>query len=555
MKKIKTDICIVGTGFSGTFLASQLQGMSASLLFVDRGAYISRERIEDNYLANPFRTGELPLEDNADLYKLLEVIYDDPEFSYYEYVNSGNTDFNYSGRHAVGGNSLLWWGNALRKVPADFHTKSAYGFGVDWPISYDDLENYYYQAEVEMGVSGPPEDAFSPYRKKPFPLPPFRLPPGAIELNHILKGTGLVITPSHKARLPVDHGDRSACCGAGTCWLFCPADARYSCLTTHLKNLHQSPQVAILDMVTVSRLVQTDDRIREAIAFDREGNEIRIEAEIFILAANAIENARILLLSQFHYLETGFKSRSKAIGKYLTDQVGIRLPVNLPYNLYPGHEKTIQSTHSLSFYDGPFRERYSSIVVEVFLIESPFASSLITKNEHAQTLIINQIQKGYYGNELREQVLLNSLGNFTLHLEMEMMAEERNCVELHHSRKNQFGDPIAEFQFSIWDQEYLDRSRNFYFEQFKNIVEDAGGKVGAGSPRNSFEHMLGTCRMGTDPYESVVDENLKSHDHKNLYVVGGSAFPTAGSTNPTLTIVALALRCGSYLRNNLKMQP
>ena len=80
-----------------------------------------------------------------------------------------------------------------------------------------------------------------------------------------------------------------------------------------------------------------------------------------------------------------------------------------------------------------------------------------------------------------------------------------------------------------------------------------GGTVGTVSSRNSFEHMLGTCRMGTSPVDSVVDKNLKSHDHRNLYIVGGSAFPTAGSTNPTLTIVALALRCGQYLRNHLKI--
>ena len=84
------------------------------------------------------------------------------------------------------------------------------------------------------------------------------------------------------------------------------------------------------------------------------------------------------------------------------------------------------------------------------------------------------------------------------------------------------------------------------------MVEDAGGHLGRVILRNSFDHMLGTCRMGTDPQESVVDENLKSHDHRNLYIVGGSAFPTAGINNPTLTIVALSLRCGSYLRKHLK---
>lgn len=544
MRKIKADICIVGTGFSGTFIANTLQGTSARILLVDKGAYLSRERVEENFI---LKNSSSLFDRLKKLYKLSEGIYDDPEFHHYEHVNSGKEAFSYSGRHAIGGTSLVWFGNAIRKTPNDFRTRSTYGFGEDWPISYNDLEEYYYQAEVEMGVSGPPRDLFSSYRKRPFPLPPFQLPPGAIEFNRIFNGTGFEITPSHKARLPIDTGGRFSCCGAGTCTSFCPPDARYNCLTTHLKPLYQSEQVDILDKLTVSRLIQKGDRIVEAVAFDRDGNETKIEADIFILAANAIENARILLLSQYHSLKTGFKSSSEAVGKYLTDQVGIWMPIHLPHNLYRGYEKTLQSCHSLSFYDGPFRERHSGIIAEAFF-GVPFSSA-----GEAQKLVVDQIKQGYFGNNLKRSTFLNSLGQLDLCLEMEMMAEERNCVKLHQSKKNRLGDPIAEFQFSIWDQEYLKRSWQFYADLFEGMVDGMGGQVGEIHSRNSFEHMLGTCRMGTDPQKSVVDANLKSHDHENLYVVGGSAFPTAGCTNPTLTIVALALRCGEHLRNYLNI--
>jgi choline dehydrogenase-like flavoprotein len=553
MKTIKTDICIVGTGFSGTFLASRLNETSARVLLVEKGAYLTRERIEKNYYNNPYITGKAHFKSQQDFSELKEFIYDDPEFSHYDHINNGNDAFTYSGHHLVGGNSHLWFGNALRKVPNDFRTNKKYGFGVDWPISYNDLEEYYYQAEKEMGVSGPSKDMLSPFRKDPFPLTAFQLPPGAIKLNGILKGTGFEITPSPKARLPIDSPARSACCGAGTCWIFCPADARYNCLTTHLKDLQKSEQMDILDKVTISRLIQKGDRIVEAVGFDRKGNRIRIEADIFILAANAIENARILLLSQFHHLETGFQSRSRAIGRYLTDQVGMWISISLPFNLYTGYEKTVQSSHSLSFYDGPFRKQYSSLVIEVFLSTAPFTSSLITNSKKAKKLVFGQIRKGQYGNNLRKNVFLNSLGKLTLCLEMEMLSEERNCVRINPSRKNQFGDPTAEFHFSIWDQEYLKRSKIYYQQKFTKIIEDVKGKINQVILRNTFDHMLGTCRMGEDPEVSVVDENLKSHDHKNLYIVGGSSFPTAGSNNPTLTIVALALRCGNYLRNHLKL--
>ena len=173
MKKIKTDICIVGTGFSGTFVASALKDTAARILMVEKGTYLSRERIEENYFNSPYIKGKARFENQKDFSKLKEFIYDDPEFSRYDHVNRGNDAFTYSGHHLVGGNSHLWFGNALRKVPNDFRTKNMYGFGVDWPISYNDLEEYYYQAEIEMGVSGSSEDILSSFRKEPFPFPPF----------------------------------------------------------------------------------------------------------------------------------------------------------------------------------------------------------------------------------------------------------------------------------------------------------------------------------------------------------------------------------------------
>jgi len=541
MNRISTDICIVGTGFSGTFIANELLGTSARVLLVEKGAHLSRNRIERNHMLWLDLIKASP-GSHEDLLQFTRFIYDDAEFEAYSHVNSGSDVFKYSGHHAVGGNSLLWYGNAVRKMPDDFLTKTRYGFGVDWPIGYDALEEYYGRAEAEMGVSGPPADVLTPFRTKPFPLPPFALPPGAIELNGIFKGSGFELSPSHKARLPVDTADRAACCGAGTCWLFCPADARYNCLTTHLQKLLTAPQVELRDRLTVSRLVQKGDRIVEAVAFDRQGREIIIEAELFVLAANAVENARILLLSQYHHPDTGFTIRSRAVGKYLTDQVGVWIPLAVPRNLHGGFEKTIQSCHSLSFYANQPRDRHSSAIIEVFF-DAPFAYAGAAKE-----LLTSSMKEGYYGEDLRNKMLLDALGKVKLCLELEMMAEERNCVTLHQSRKDAHGDPVAEFRFSIWDQPYLKRSVEHYRTMFQELAEKAGGRAGSITLRNSFDHMLGTCRMGTDPYDSVVDENLRSHDHGNLYIVGGSAFPTAGAANPTLTIAALALRCGDHIR-------
>ena len=531
MQIINTDVCIIGSSFSGTFVAHKLKGTSAQIQIIERGAHLTWERLESNY------TNE-------------REVYNDPEFNRYDFVNAGKEDYNYSGYHAVGGASLVWFGNAIRKVPNDFKLKSRYGVGDDWPISYDDLEPYFQEAEQEMRVSGPPEDFFTQYRKSPFPLPPFDLPPGAVELNRRFKDQGFEISPSHKARYPIDADGRNACCGAGSCGYFCPVDARYNCLTTHLEEQFKSENIKITDKLTVTRLYQQDNRIVEALAIDRQGNEVRIKADVFVLAANAIENARIMLLSRYHSQDTHFRSRSEAIGKYLADQVGILLPFQLPFSIYTLYDKTVQSSHSLSFYDGSFRSDRSGIIVEVWLSN---LTPEIKSSDQARSIVIDHLKKGYFGQRLRDELFRSTVGQGVFCLEMEMLPDKNNSVRLHRSRKDRNGDPIAEFDFSIWEQEYLQRSVDFYSQYFKKALNSVGGTVSPFRYRNSFEHMLGTCRMGTDPLNSVVDADLKSHDHDNLYVVGSSAFTTSGQTNPTLTITALALRCGDHLVNRLKL--
>jgi choline dehydrogenase-like flavoprotein len=531
MQRIETDICIVGSSFSGTFVAHKLMGKSIRVHIIERGAHLTWERLESNYVNE-------------------KEVYDDPEFHNYDFTNVGKVDYNYSGYHAVGGASMVWFGNSIRKVPNDFLLKSIYGVGDDWPISYDDLEPYFQEAEEEMRVSGPSMDLFTQYRKKPFPLPPFDLPPGALELNRRFQDQGLEFSPSHKARNPIDADGRNACCGAGSCGYFCPVDARYNCLTTHLEEQFKSENIKIIDQLTVTRLYQQDNRIVEAHAIDRQGSVVRIKADIFVLASNAIENARILLLSQHHAQDTHFRTRSEALGRYLADQVGILIPFQLPFSIYTLYDKTVQSSHSLSFYDGNFRSHRSGIIVELWLSNLRMG---IKSTDQARTIVFDLIKKGYFGQGLRNQFFRSSVGQGIFCLEMEMLPDKNNQIRLHRTRKDRNGDPIAEFNFSIWDQEYMQNSVNYYSKFFKRAINSVGGTVSPFQYRNSFEHMLGTCRMGTDPGDSVVDSNLKSHDHDNLYIVGSSAFTTIGQTNPTLTISALALRCGDHLVDRLKL--
>jgi choline dehydrogenase-like flavoprotein len=189
----------------------------------------------------------------------------------------------------VGGAGSRWAGLTMRMVPNDFRTKSQYGYGQDWPFTYDELEPYYCRAEAHLGTAGTDEDnPWAPPRSRPYPLPPFELTHDDQRMAAKLKAHGIVLHTTPQARTHEAYDDRFPCVNFGTCWV-CPVGARYS-PSHHLDKAAKTGRCRVITNASVRRIV-TDDRGR-AIALvyrlNHERQDQEHAAKVIVIAAGAI---------------------------------------------------------------------------------------------------------------------------------------------------------------------------------------------------------------------------------------------------------------------------
>ena len=188
-----------------------------------------------------------------------------------------------------GGNSKCWLGGTTRMMPGDFKLKSRYGVGVDWPVSYDDLEAHYCTVEEVMRVSGPADSPMP--RSKPVQMPPHRFSdPDALLKKRYPDGWFNVST----SRASVPTGNRGVCCATGVCEL-CPVDAKFT-VQNGLAHLYKDPRVT-LQLQSEVATVDTAAGIAKGVTYLREGREQSATADLVVLAASALFNPHILLRS------------------------------------------------------------------------------------------------------------------------------------------------------------------------------------------------------------------------------------------------------------------
>jgi choline dehydrogenase-like flavoprotein len=289
----------------------------------------------------------------------------------------------------------------------------------------------------------------------------------------------------------------------------------------------------------VTRLEHDDDgnRITAAVYETPDGTEYRQTAEQFVVAGGAIETPRLLLLSASEEYPDGLANTSGQVGRNLMDHISVLLYAEVEAETrqrYIG----FNTTTSQQFYDH----------------EEPLPGSfqIDFNNFGGPRPIRDALANGEWGDELFEQVddsYGNSLVMFSL---VEQLPYEDNRVTLDHSKTDDHGNPVPEIDWEVKDHEIQTG------DYAGNVMADIVGEldptfVYKSDPRQPFfpSHPAGTTRMGTDPEESVVTPQCRTHDLENCYIASSSVFVTAGATNPTLTIGALALRTADHIDERL----
>src|SRR5437870_9126276 len=239
MRQMETEVCIVGAGAAGGILAWELarRGVRVVILesgprhdFRQRGEYVRRYLKHEN----PWRT---PLQELD------------------RHTVGGATPYHLEGRRArgVGGSTLHWEGYALRLHANDFRLKSLYGIADDWPISYQDLEGYYAEAERMLGVAGVADEPWAAPRSAAFPLPPFPFSYSDGLFTRACQPLGIALHHLPQARNSVAYAGRPQCRACGTCQV-CPTGAKASVDLTHVPQAEATGYAQVVTEATVLRL-------------------------------------------------------------------------------------------------------------------------------------------------------------------------------------------------------------------------------------------------------------------------------------------------------------
>lgn len=485
MTEYDTDVCIVGSGVAGILAAYQLQKQGYEVTVLEAGSW------EDSI------TERIYYKLNDCFPKIKDMAFKIPGFTYPwvdknrdRFINSGDQEYNLNkSRHkgvggTVGRKSPIWHGWAIQPYPIDFYKDSEYGFGKDWPIGYNDLKPYYKKAERKLAVSGRNDNPYRDREEYPIQTP---------YLDKIEK-TFAPVTEKHGVKLHTPPVATD------------PDSEKLSVYTTNYHiNQATAEGVKIVSEAPVRRL-QTDDsgKVIKSAVYTKGGDVFVLNARHFILAAGGVENARILLLSKNNAHPNGLANSSQCVGRYFMEHPMIKVSGKIESPDWGVPKESV---------DG-----------ELISHEHYYPSE---ENPHSIMLIFRK----------------NSGDNVSIMAMVEVSPEKGNYVSINDSVCDDNNDPVPEISLSYNTENYaaLERAKNILLK-YANLINIKINSVSG--PQNPVypNHHLGTTRMGTDPKNSVVNKNLRSHDIDNLSIISSSVFPTGLGVNPTLTIVALGLR-------------
>lgn len=530
------DVVVIGSGVSGALVAAGLAAGGARVIILEAGPNVVRGDAVQRARMAAAQTPECAYENSTTAQRPVSV---NPK-GYY--VQEGPDLFQSTYERVVGGTTWHWLGTALRLLPNDFRMQSTYGVGVDWPVTYDELEPWYGRAEVELGVSGDGNAPLGVSRSTPYPMP--QIPQTYLDkqLAAALHDAGMVVVPTPQARNSEVYNNRPACCGNANCIPVCPIGAKYDA-TIHVDKAVKSGARLITPAIVTK--LETDARGAITAAVYRDPvNEHRITGRVFVLAAHAIESPRLLLLSASERYPAGLANSADQVGRNLMDH-----PTLLSYALATKPVYPLRSPLATSgieqFRDGEFRRTRGAFRVEIG--NDGWSWPVAWPPQFATTLIL----EGHRGPALRKEINETVARQFRLAALIEQLPDPANRVTLDARMKDGLGLARPQIHYRIDD--YAKRGREAALAIHEKVMTAFGatriahvdGFQGAG-------HIVGTMRMGHDRRTSVVDAQLRTHDHSNLFIMGSGTFPTVACSNPTLTIAALGLRAVPQIRAQLR---
>ena len=445
----------------------------------------------------------------------------------------------------LGGTSVHFTGNYWRFHEIDFDERSRFGSisgtGFEnWPISYAELEPYYSKVEWEIGVSGlAGASPFDPPRTRPYPMPPLPVKSSGVLFERGARKLGLHPFPAPMAINSQAYRGRPACVHCGFCHGFaCEVTAKSSTLFSMIPEAEATGRCEVRVESYVIR-IETDKRGRATgvAYFDRNRVERFQKARAVIVCANGAETPRLLLMSANAKFPQGLANSSGLVGKYLMFNYNYsRASAVFEHEL--NEFKSVQVTRILhDFYDSdPKRGFYGGGGLDARIGPQPAVWAQRVAMEGPSW------GDGFKARlaEFARSMLVVAHGT--------SLPLESNSISLDPKLQDAWGMPALRVTY----KDHPDDLANARFLQDRSveILEAAGALRITRAPINeqtSSTHLLGTCRMGNDSAQSVIDRYHRCHDIPNLFLCDGSSLVTSGRGQPTMTIQALAFRAADHI--------
>lgn len=534
------DVVVVGSGVVGALIAEQLAGEGRSVLVLDAGLRIERGQVVENWRNMPFanRAGS----DFQGLYpqsKFAPAPLYWPENNYVGLEGPDGKGFKQGYLKTVGGTTWHWAASSWRHLPVDLKMRTAYGVGLDWPISYDELEPYYCRAEEAMGVAGPNDPALqSPAeRSRPYPMDMVPWSYGDKRFAEIVNPHGYRSVPIPQARSTRPWNGRPTCCGNNNCQPICPIGAMYNGI--HTVQAAEARGAVVLAEAVVYR-VDTDanNRVTAMHWYDSQHRSHKATGRSFVVACNALESPRLLLAAANDRNPAGIANSSDQVGRNMMDHSGFHCFFQAAEPLWIGRGPA-QSSCLVGPRDGAFRADYS-------------ANKMILNNITQVTSATSAaLKKGLVGAELDAEIRKRTIHGVDLSISLEPLPDPKNRVTLSKTRVDPHGIPCPDVYYDVGD--YVRKGYDAAVTQLKAIAAlfDAS-ELNITTALNANNHIMGGCIMGSDPKVSVVDGNCRAHDHANLWIPGGGAMPSSSVVNSTLTMAALGIKAADDISRALK---
>jgi choline dehydrogenase-like flavoprotein len=511
--KDEEAIVIIGSGAGGGTLAYELTTKGVPVVVLESGPYIRN----DEYVNEEWEAfGQMAWTDTRTDSGTWRISKDFPNLPAWIVK-------------AVGGTTTHWSGATPRFKAHEFLTKSTYGeiagaSLLDWPIGLDDLAPYYDRAEIAMG---------STHRHGRKPLPANNnykvLAEGARRVGYKHYATGPYATNAE------EYDGRPASIQDGFNF---QGDRNGSKWSTLVREIPRAEATGLLDLRPDSHVVQiTHDRtgkVDSVLYIDKNGALQRQRAKLVCVAGNSLETPRLLQLSASALFPDGLANSSGQVGRnYMRHTTGTT------YAQFPD---------KVNFHRG---ETMAGIIAD----ESKHDTSRgFSGGYYVETIALGAAflakfaDPGAWGRGFTS-FMENYSNTAACWIVGEDMPQSTNRVTLDHTVKDQYGLPVAHVHFD--DHPNDTAMRAYAYGKTAELYKTVGAKSTFATTPYPSTHNMGTSRMSAKAEDGVVDKWGRAHDVPNLFISDGSVFTTGAAANPTLTIVALAIRQAEYIADQL----